>query len=551
VEDLPCIDIYQAFFLLFCVLFFVMPTFAESAKICRLKGDVTYMRKGSVKWVEATPDLRLGYGDKLKTAPESKAELIYPDGTVFRVASSTMIQMQMKSINILRGSTWVKVIKRATRFSVVTPTATAGVRGTVFDVEYEDKTKKTTVSVYNGKVAVSGTGRFRDRMVMLTKGTQSTVSNVPAKPKRFNANERSKMWASVMNKRDNQSSDRSQRASSRVNYKKVADNTSTSANSTAQRSADRQNTASAASAAGTASSSVKNKFFGSKTLDQAQNMTSAFQNIKTSSSGTAASAASTAATTTAVREKQQQEVQALKDKISSLAQSGTNITADVLRQNLNTQQNNLINNINQASYSVKITREEREKALESKQNFENFLSKTGTQLSKNLNSYGKKVVDSVFSQVDYNQVTVDQKNYLNQLLKKNKLTTNETTQAFNIIADIINKSSSASQAAAAAKTKSGTTASGLSGLDKMSLRLPKTVTSQTAINKMTTQLNQLKSIMNSGTPAVNTGTNATSVLNTVKDQLKNTNIPTNLPANLPTNLNLPNNISIPGLTNGK
>lgn len=485
--------------LLFIIIFFtiVIPSFSESAKICRLRGDVQYMLKGSVKWINATANTRIGYGDKLKTLSDSKAELIYPDGTVFRVASSTMIQMQMKSINILKGSTWVKVIKRATKFSVVTPTATAGVRGTVFDVEYQDKIKKTTVSVYNGKVAVSGQGRYKDRMVMLTKGTQSTVSNVPAKPRRFNTNERSKMWASVMNQREIKSSENSEKL---AQYKKIdTDLSSKSANKTTKKNTSVRSTIVKSTSA--SSQEIQKEFFNSKAYSNNQNMTSSFNNI--SGSNYASKNFNTDSlnkTSEVVREKQQQEVEALKDKITSLSQSGTNITADFLKQNLNTKQNTLINDINKASYSVKISQEEREKAFESKQNFESFLEKTGSQLTKNLNSYGKKVVDSVFKEADYNQVTTTQKNYLNQLMKKKTLSTTETTQAFNIIADIINKSSQASQAAAAATSKTNS----VTGLDKMSLRLPNiNNNSQSAINTMATQLNQLKSIMNQKIQNVN------------------------------------------------
>lgn len=100
-------------------------------------------------------------GDVIKTE-KGKLDLQTRDGSAIRVSQFTTITvakllannttLQMKHGQVLAS---VKRASKADNFSVVTPTAIAGVRGTTFKVEMFDETMPPRVKVMDGKVAMA------------------------------------------------------------------------------------------------------------------------------------------------------------------------------------------------------------------------------------------------------------------------------------------------------------------------------------------------------------------------------------------------------------
>ncbi|XDD48795.1 lipoprotein LipL45 [Leptospira sp. WS92.C1] len=115
---------------------------------------------------KATLGASLKTGDKVTTKEKSKVDIQFADGSAIRISENSIIDFDGLSINskgnsdtrlaLVSGKVFAKVNKasKEDQFSVVTPTAIAGVRGTSFIVE-RSKSDKATVKVLDGSVAVA------------------------------------------------------------------------------------------------------------------------------------------------------------------------------------------------------------------------------------------------------------------------------------------------------------------------------------------------------------------------------------------------------------
>ena len=106
-------------------------------------------------------------GDKLITGPDGRVTLNWiGDGTRIRVEPNTELTIQkcqavrrgaeLAMFRLDLGKIWIRVLRMLSqqdKFEIQTPTATAGVRGTIFSVDVTaDGT--TAVQVYEGQVAL-------------------------------------------------------------------------------------------------------------------------------------------------------------------------------------------------------------------------------------------------------------------------------------------------------------------------------------------------------------------------------------------------------------
>ena len=138
------------------------------AAISAVTGDVSVKTHNAADFTPVGTRQRVGSGDTLKTGPQSSVDLNWVDGTRIRLAPNTTMTVRSCQINQSSGAEtslfdlgigkiWVRVLKllsQKSKFEVHTPTATAGVRGTIFSVQV-DAAGKTSVSVDEGAVAVN------------------------------------------------------------------------------------------------------------------------------------------------------------------------------------------------------------------------------------------------------------------------------------------------------------------------------------------------------------------------------------------------------------
>ena len=147
-----------------------------AAVISLYTGQAFIWHQGRLTEAELGQALRSG--DSVRTGQGSLAEIGFADGTSLRLGEKTALYIQRadstdRSFKLFWGKLWTKVAKLSlkSQFTVETPTAVAGVRGTVFKVEIQPDSG-TRVAVEEGLVEVSDPGR-RGKMLRLAALRQS------------------------------------------------------------------------------------------------------------------------------------------------------------------------------------------------------------------------------------------------------------------------------------------------------------------------------------------------------------------------------------------
>ncbi len=149
----------------YCVVMLGVCAFATSRKITLIgiKGEVQVRKAGSEEWVTASEGFELYEGDSIKTKTKSSALLKFDDGTITKVGSLTILNInklfiegkgKSTMLDVEMGKVWhrVKKINVDDTFRVMTPSAIAGVRGTFFASEVDETI--STFDVFEGEVEV-------------------------------------------------------------------------------------------------------------------------------------------------------------------------------------------------------------------------------------------------------------------------------------------------------------------------------------------------------------------------------------------------------------
>ena len=140
----------------------------DEAKITFMKGKVEVQRKGSQVMMPAVMKMTVYPGDKISTGDGAEAELKLSDGSVLKLKDGGELEIekmekQKKPLNTIRAFKLFKgkilgairkLSSRESKFTVSTPTAVAGIRGTVFGVFVEGDS--TELNVLNGEVGIQG-----------------------------------------------------------------------------------------------------------------------------------------------------------------------------------------------------------------------------------------------------------------------------------------------------------------------------------------------------------------------------------------------------------
>lgn len=129
----------------------------KAASLTLYTGDCYVWQKN--KTTSADIGQSLYRGDSIKTGKDSKAEISFSDGTIIRLGEKSNFYIDradsIRSFKLLVGKFWAKVAKLTgkQKFQVESPTAVAGVRGTIFKVEVSDDST-SRIAVEEGQVEV-------------------------------------------------------------------------------------------------------------------------------------------------------------------------------------------------------------------------------------------------------------------------------------------------------------------------------------------------------------------------------------------------------------
>lgn len=145
-----------------------------------------------VEWEEAGLDVCLSAGDLVRTKKESLMAVAFGEEKEVRLNALSMVRIEepdedeADQIMLTKGHLYAKVTGKKAAFSVRTPSAIAGVRGTEFDVEVDEE-EGTKVHVLEGEVAV-----FNELGEVLAKAGMATEilkGKLPLDPFEFDIDE--------------------------------------------------------------------------------------------------------------------------------------------------------------------------------------------------------------------------------------------------------------------------------------------------------------------------------------------------------------------------
>jgi len=135
---------------------------AVKATLSEVKGSVFVQAAGGA-FEPAKNGMAVAEGSTLKTGPDGSAILKW-DGNTAKLAPLTMVKVDTlkvdakgkaeSKLDLAQGNVVSRVGKlgKDSTFSVKTPAAIAGVRGTAFDTGVNPETNQTTVAVVEGDV---------------------------------------------------------------------------------------------------------------------------------------------------------------------------------------------------------------------------------------------------------------------------------------------------------------------------------------------------------------------------------------------------------------
>ncbi len=121
----------------------------HTAKVVSLDGDVRTLKKGADNWQTAQKDQTIEAGDQLITGKNSFADIAYDTYllNITRIQENTKAEFRTinpTDIYLEDGSIFSALdgLESKGEYQIATPTAVAAVRGTHFDVAYDEQNKK-------------------------------------------------------------------------------------------------------------------------------------------------------------------------------------------------------------------------------------------------------------------------------------------------------------------------------------------------------------------------------------------------------------------------
>ena len=224
----------KTFTIMLLVLLFAFNLFAEENKTLTAKIDYI-IGKGNVKIIKpagkklnAKNNMTIYSGDKIKTDEKTTVQISLDNNTKVRIAKNTEFELKGKAgkketiFSLTIGKIWAsfKKLKKDHKYSVETPTAVAGVRGTIFVVQHNEN--NTTLFVGEGKVnflskllkkeinvehgfmiTMDNQGNLADARKMSSADKKQMMSGIPVFFKQKKAKSKDVLKSEILNEKKN------------------------------------------------------------------------------------------------------------------------------------------------------------------------------------------------------------------------------------------------------------------------------------------------------------------------------------------------------------
>jgi len=172
-----------------------------------VKGSVEVQKAAGGGWEAGANGLLLGEGAAVKTGPGAEAVLAW-GGHAVKIAALSLVKVatltgddkggSVSKLSLEQGRVTARVAKLTTKesqFTVKTPTAIAGVRGTAFDFAINPANNATTLAVVEGSVSLAAGAAE----VVVEQGFESAVApgEAPSEPIEIPAERMEELKSSV------------------------------------------------------------------------------------------------------------------------------------------------------------------------------------------------------------------------------------------------------------------------------------------------------------------------------------------------------------------
>ncbi len=153
------------------------PDATQAGLVLTVEGTVEVARTGDSQWTAITTNVALGFGDSLRTAPQSRATVRLSDLSVIRVNEKTVLEIRPQDngagsrLDLQTGSTYLFHRSKPASVQFHTPLISGAIRGTEFNLAAAPESGATTVTLIEGEVALNNSHGD----LVLQSGEQATV----------------------------------------------------------------------------------------------------------------------------------------------------------------------------------------------------------------------------------------------------------------------------------------------------------------------------------------------------------------------------------------
>jgi len=165
--------------------------------VLKLKGKVEYHHAGERDYSPAYMGQMLLDGDWIKTGEGDFIAIIFLDGTQLKLSEEAELELKSDRINareqntelfLEKGELYTKVQKqKRSSFSVATPVSVAAVKGTEFNLSYDETEKSSELFVFEG--AVEFTNELGKILAKEMTYSMATLEKAPSKAKKMKSSD--------------------------------------------------------------------------------------------------------------------------------------------------------------------------------------------------------------------------------------------------------------------------------------------------------------------------------------------------------------------------
>jgi Flp pilus assembly protein TadD len=132
----------------------------RAAEILSVQGKAEYRINETANWTSANSQQPLYGGNWIRTGELSRLAVMFVDETQVRLNQNTVLEVKQVNppgnfgqsvLRVLLGRMWARTKAIPANLAINTPSATAGIRGTDWDIDVEDN-GRSTLAVYSGQV---------------------------------------------------------------------------------------------------------------------------------------------------------------------------------------------------------------------------------------------------------------------------------------------------------------------------------------------------------------------------------------------------------------